>query len=263
MNGNSKLTYSAVVPLFNESNNVEELYKRLKRVLERTGERYEIVIVDDGSTDGSFDKLKNIAFADTAVKILHFDRNYGQHKAVTAGVLEASGDYIITLDADLQNPPEEIEKLLQKIMEGYDMVAGYRKIRKDSLTRRIGSLVTNITISTINGLKMRDYGSMLRVFKRDVARALVLEYLKGEGYITMLIAKITRNVAEVEVRHDDRFAGSSKYNISSLAPLFYKIIFYYNDNLRRLVSKAPVKPSYSVDRKIEDGKEIIVSAAAR
>jgi undecaprenyl-phosphate 4-deoxy-4-formamido-L-arabinose transferase len=169
---------------------------------------------------------------------------------------------VITLDADLQNPPEEIEKLLRKSREGYDMVAGYRKVRKDSFTRRIGSFATNLVISMINGLRMRDYGSMLRVFKNDVARALVLEYLKSGGYITMLIAKVTRNVAEVEVKHDERHSGNSKYNIMTLAPLFYKIVFYYNDNIRRMVKKDDTAPAYIIERKIEQGKELIIPSTS-
>lgn len=256
------MDYSAVIPLFNESRNIAELYRRLKAVLEKLSGTYEMIIVDDGSTDDSFELLKNIAFSDNAVKIVRFDRNYGQHKAITAGVLEASGDYVITLDADLQNPPEEIEKLLRKSREGYDMVAGYRKVRKDSFTRRIGSFATNLVISMINGLRMRDYGSMLRVFKNDVARALVLEYLKSGGYITMLIAKVTRNVAEVEVKHDERHSGNSKYNIMTLAPLFYKIVFYYNDNIRRMVKKDDTAPAYIIERKIEHGKELIIPSAS-
>lgn len=253
-----KMDYSVVIPVFNENSNIAELYRRLKDVMQRSSRAYEIIFVDDGSTDGSFSILKNIALSDNAVILLKFNKNYGQHKAVSAGVLEAAGDYVITLDADLQNPPEEIEKLLQKSREGYDMVAGYRKIRKDSLIRRIGSFATNLVIFSINGLRMKDYGSMLRVFKRDIARALVLEYLKTEGYITMLIAKVTRNVAEVEVKHDERYAGSSNYNLINLLPLFYRIIFYYNDGVRKLVKKEPKKPAYLIERKVEHGEEIVV-----
>jgi undecaprenyl-phosphate 4-deoxy-4-formamido-L-arabinose transferase len=258
----NKITYSAVIPLFNETRNIDELYKRLKKVMERLGAPYEIIVVDDGSTDDSFMLLKNIAFSDNAVRVFHFDKNYGQHKAVTAGVLEARGDYIITLDADLQNPPEEIEKLVRKSKEGFDMVAGYRKIRKDTFSRRAASVVTNLVISAINGLRMKDYGSMLRIFKKDIARRLVLEYLKSEGYITMFIAKITRNVAEVEVRHDGRQAGQSKYNMQKLIRLFYRIIFYYNDDLRKLVKKDPQGAPYVIERKVEFGKEVSVSNTA-
>lgn len=257
------MTYSVVIPLFNESRNIAELYKRLKKVLEGLDDQYEIIIVDDGSTDNSFELLKNIAFIDNTVKIIRFNRNYGQHRAIAAGVIEAAGDYLITLDADLQNPPEEIGKLLKKSKKGYDMVAGYRKIRKDSLVRRAGSFVTNFVIFMINGLRMRDYGSMLRVFKKDVAKALVSEYLKSEGYITMLIAKITRNVTEVEVRHDERYSGTSRYNVLKLLPLFYKIVFYYNDGIRRLVKKDSQVSPYIIERKIEHGKEIIISDTTR
>lgn len=257
-----KPDYSVVVPLYNEAGNVTELCARIKKVMEGVGGSYEIIIVDDGSRDGSFELLRAIALLDNKIKIVRFDKNYGQHKAVAAGVFEASGEYIITIDADLQNPPEEIVKLIQKSKEGYDMVAGYRKSRKDGIRRRLPSMLTNFVISSINGLKMKDYGSMLRVFKRETARALIEEYLKSEGYITMFIAKVTRNVAEVEVQHDERHAGASKYNIWKLVSMFYKILFYYNDTLRRLVKKDYEGPQFIIERKIEDGKEIIVSVKA-
>lgn len=253
------IKYSVVIPVFNESRNITELYKRLKKVLEALAEAYEMIFIDDGSKDDSFSLLRNIAFTDHEVSVLHFDKNYGQHKAVTAGIFEAQGDYVITLDADLQNPPEEIPKLVEKIKNGFDMVSGYRKSRKDSFARRIPSLLVNFLIFAITGLKMNDYGSMLRVFKKDTAKSLAVEFKKSGGYITMLIAKITRNVSEIEVGHSERYAGQSGYNFTKLAKLVFRILFCYNDNVRNLLRIRQEEPIFVIDRKVENGKETELS----
>lgn len=254
------ISYSVVVPVFNEAPNIHYLYKRLTATMRSLGSAYELIFVNDGGSDDSFMILRDIALSNPTVKVINFDRNYGQHKAVVAGILEAVGDYIITIDADLQNPPEEIGKLLEKMREGFDMVSGYRRIRKDCLTRRFPAILTNWIISLITGLRMKDYGSMLRVFKRETARALAREFLKSNGYITMLVAKVTRNVAEVEVRHDERYAGRSKYNMRKLFMCFYRILFYYNDNIRALVKRTSDKPSFVIEKKVENEKEVVIAA---
>ncbi|MDP3790249.1 MAG: glycosyltransferase family 2 protein [Candidatus Omnitrophota bacterium] len=254
------VAYSIVVPVFNEARNIRCLYERLTATMKRLGVVYELIFVNDGSSDDSFTILRDIALSNPTVKVINFDRNYGQHKAVVAGILQACGDYVITIDADLQNPPEEIGKLLQKMREGFDMVSGYRRIRKDRLARRFPAILTNWIISLITGLRMKDYGSMLRVFKREAARALATEFLKSGGYITMLVAKVTRNVAEVEVRHDGRYAGRSKYNMRKLFMCLYRILFYYNDNIRALVKRAPDKPSFMIEKKVGNEKEITIAA---
>lgn len=256
MSGDKNIRYSAVIPVFNEERNIEPLYKRLSATLKSLDAPHEIIFVDDGSSDSSYGKLKEIALADTSVKVLSFKENAGQHKAVVAGLREAAGDYVLTMDADLQNPPEEAVKLLEKAREGYDMVSGYRKMRKDSFKRRFFSRLTNIVISCITGLRMRDYGSMLRVFKKDTAKKLADVFAGTEGYITMLIAKVTRNVAEIEVNHDERASGESKYNMRSLFVYFFKILFCYNDTLFRLSGKKAADPLYVIEKKVEDGKEI-------
>ena len=256
------ISYSVVVPIFNEAGNIRCLYERLTATMKRIGSAYELIFVNDGSSDDSFMILRDIALSNPTVKVINFDKNYGQHKAVVAGILEAAGDYVITIDADLQHPPEEIGKLLQKMREGFDMVSGYRRIRKDCLARRFPAILTNWIISLITGLRMKDYGSMLRVFKREVAQALAREFLKSDGYITMLVAKVTRNVAEVEVRHDERYAGRSKYNMRKLFIYFYRILFYYNDNIRALVKGIPDKPPFVIEKKVENEKEMVIPAEA-
>jgi len=251
----NQIIYSAIIPAFNEAYNIEPLYKRLKAVLEGLKSPYEVIFVDDGSSDSTYRRLKDIAFLDNGVKVIGLAKNFGQHKAVVCGILEASGKYIITMDSDLQNPPEEIPKLVAKIKEGFDMVSGYRKMRKDSLKRRFFSLIANGTISIVTGLWMRDYGSMLRIFKRDTAKGLAQEFIKSQGYITMLVAKVTRNVAEIEVSHDQRYAGESKYNMTKLIAVFLRI-FRYNRMKRRLSPVNKEEPIYTIGRRVENGEEI-------
>lgn len=253
------IVYSVVIPVFNESRNIIELHKRLKNVMDGLGKPHEVIFIEDGSTDDSFSLLKNIALSDHSVRILRFDRNYGQHKAVTAGILDAQGSYVITLDSDLQNPPEEIPRLIEKIKNGFDMVSGYRKLRKDSLGRRLPSLLTNFVIFSITGLRMHDYGSMLRIYKKETARSLAEEFKKSGGYITMLVAKVTRNVAEITVSHDARSAGRSKYNLYKLANLFFRILFCYNENVRKALGIKTEDPFFVIERKIEDGQDAVVS----
>lgn len=253
------MDHSVVIPLYNEGNILKFLYKRITQVLDSLSGNYEIIFIDDGSTDSSYKVLKDIAVSDTAVKVISFKKNYGQHKAVIAGFLRASGNYIITLDADLQNPPEEIPRLLKKAAEGFDMVSGYRKVRKDKIKRRICSYLTNCMISTITGLKMKDYGSMLRVFKRETARNLAYEFIRSECYITMLIAKVTRSVAEIEVDHDERYAGESKYSFRKLTSAFLRIFRYY-EIANNILARNKGTPLFRIRRKIENGQEIVITS---
>jgi undecaprenyl-phosphate 4-deoxy-4-formamido-L-arabinose transferase len=255
---NEKHIYcSAVIPVFNEERNIDLLYDRLSGTLKKLETPYEIIFVDDGSADSSYEELKKIALSDKAVKVIGLKNNFGQHKAVIAGLLEARGDYILTMDADLQNPPEEGIRLLEKAKEGFDMVSGYRKTRKDSFKRRFFSFFINIIISAITGLRMKDYGSMLRVFRRKTARELAERFAETEGYITMLVAKVTRNVAEMEVSHDERYSGESKYNLKKLFSAFFRILCYHNDVLHRLFGRKRKGPLFVVGRKVENGEEKI------
>ena len=252
------MDYSVIIPLYNESEILKLLYKKITQVLDSLPGNYEIIFIDDGSTDSSYMVLKDIAVSDKTIKVISFKKNVGQHKAIVAGILQASGDYIITMDADLQNPPEEIPRLLKKAAEGFDMVSGHRKLRKDIFTRRFCSFLTNLIISTITGLRMKDYGSMLRVFKRETARNLAYEFMRSECYITMLVAKVTRNVAEIEVDHDERYAGASKYNLRKLISAFIRIFRYY-EMTNKILAKKDDKPLFCIGRKIENGQEVIVT----
>ena len=169
----SGLTYSVVVPLFNDAEILNELYYRLSALMASLEQPYEVIFVDDGSRDNTFAVLNTIYQADpTHVKGVRLLRNFGQHPAVTAGFEQARGQIIITLDSDLQNPPEEIPKLLNKLAEGYDVVVGWRQMRQDSIWRTIPSKFVNWFISRSTGVKLHDYGSMLRVYRREVVQLL-------------------------------------------------------------------------------------------
>lgn len=247
----SEIMYSVIIPVFNEERNIEPLYRRVKKVMDGLRGPYEIVFIDDGSSDGSFSILKRLAFSDKAVCVVRFSGNFGQHNAVVAGIREAKGGIMITLDSDLQNPPEEIPNLLDKMRDGFDMVSGYRKARKDSATRRLGSLAINRLIAALTGLRMKDYGSMLRVFKSGVGRSVADIFERNHGYITMLFTRVTRKIAELEVGHEERYDGVSKYTFKKLATTFLRI-FCYNDSVARFFIRAK-GPLYEVEEKIRDG----------
>lgn len=251
------LVYSVVIPVFNEAYNLPHLYARLRRVFKNIHSSYEVIFVDDGSSDTSYPILREIALFDHRVTVLSFVKNFGQHYAVVAGLLQAQGDYIITLDSDLQNPPEEIPRLLEKIKEGFDMVSGLRRMRRDSPLRKFSSLLVNLIIWAKTGLRMKDYGSMLRVFTKDTAYALADAFYQSRGYITMLIPEVTHNVAEVSVMHDMRKGGTSKYNLRKLFAYVLKIMCHrkckgFSDPQTRDFSR-----HFIIERSIQDGKETI------
>src|SRR3984893_5153434 len=163
------LEISVILPVFNEEDNVERLNVRLTDALERLGRSYEVIYVDDGSTDRSLTKLRESAMRDSRVRVISLRRNFGQTAAMSAGIDHARGEILIPMDADLQNDPADIHRLLEKLDEGYDVVSGWRKDRKDKwLTRRFRSTVANRLISTISGLELHDYGCSLKAYRREV-----------------------------------------------------------------------------------------------
>ncbi len=220
------LSISVVIPVFNEEQSLKELYERLIRVLSAMGRSFEIIFVDDGSRDGSADTLREIAQKDSRVKVVSFCRNFGQHAAVMAGFKYAAGLTVVTLDADLQNPPEEIPKLIKKIDEGFDVAAGNRVERKDSMVRRFPSLLMNLLISKLTGVKLNDYGCMLRAYRKNIV-CYLLEYGEKSVYIPAFTSWLTGNVAEVAVRHEERKHGSSKYNMLRLLRQGFDLVTAY------------------------------------
>ncbi len=207
---------SVVIPVYNEKDNIMPLYEELKEVLNSLNLSYEIIFVDDGSTDGSGEILDEIAEKDETVMVIHFRRNFGQTAAISAGFDYADGEVIITMDADLQNDPHDIPRLLEKIEEGYDIVSGWRKDRKDPYWSRVfPSNVANWIISKITGVYLHDYGCTLKAYRREIAKELKL-YGELHRFIPALASEIGVRIAEIPVNHRPRYKGKSKYGLTRI-----------------------------------------------
>jgi undecaprenyl-phosphate 4-deoxy-4-formamido-L-arabinose transferase len=213
----AKAFVSVTVPIFNEEKNIPSLLARLVPVLESLQREYELIFVDDGSRDGSMELLKNAAIEHpTRIRVLELSRNFGQHPALLAAFRYVTGQYVITLDADLQNPPEEIPKILEKLEEGYDVVGGIRAQRQDSLFRKVASRLVNRVTVFITKMKLEDYGCMLRGYSRDVIDQ-INKCEENSTFIPALGLLFARRPIEISVAHASREAGHSKYS-------FYKLI---------------------------------------
>ncbi len=200
-----------VIPLYNEVENIPELYRQLTETLQGMGRPYELIFVDDGSTDGSFEALARLHARDPLVKVIRFRRNYGQTAGFAAGFERARGEWIVTLDADLQNDPADIPKLIAKVEEGYDVVSGWRIRRQDALfTRKIPSRIANWLIARVTGVSLHDYGCSLKVYHRDVVKNIRL-YGELHRFIPAVASGVGVTVAEVPVNHRPRERGHSKY----------------------------------------------------
>lgn len=205
---------SLVIPLYNEEENIRPLYAELCSVSEKFGLSCEFVFIDDGSTDETVSVLRLAAAGDSRVKLVRFRRNFGQTAAMAAGLDYASGDVVVTLDGDLQNDPNEIPKLLEKIYEGYDFVAGWRKNRQDRmLSRKLPSLLANRLISRLTKVELHDYGCTLKAMRSDVAKNIQL-YGEMHRFIPALAAEYGVKMIEVPVNHRPRIYGKSKYGLS-------------------------------------------------
>lgn len=215
---------SVVIPVFNEEGNLENLYTRLINVLDNLGKPFEILLVNDGSRDKTESILNELhARRPKEIRVVHFNNNFGQHMAIMAGFERARGEVTITLDADLQNPPEEIPKLLKAIDAGHDYVGSIRKNRQDNWFRRYASRVNNAIRARITGIVMTDQGCMLRAYKRHIIDAVV-ESKESSVYIPALAYSYAGNPTEVEVDHNSREAGQSKYNLYKLLRLNFDLM---------------------------------------
>lgn len=209
----NKVELSIVIPLYNEEESIGALYEELSSVLNSLGHTYEVIIVDDGSKDASFARLKEVHERDPRWKVIRFRRNYGQTAGLSAGFAAAVGDVVITLDADLQNDPRDIPKLLAKLDEGYDIVSGWRKDRKEPFfSRRLPSMTANWLISKSTGVALHDYGCTLKVYRSVVTKNIHL-YGELHRFIPAVASSIGVSVSEVPVNDRARRFGKSKYGI--------------------------------------------------
>jgi undecaprenyl-phosphate 4-deoxy-4-formamido-L-arabinose transferase len=215
---------SVVIPVFNEEDNLRELGERLIRTLTAMGRPFEVIFVDDGSTDGSWPLLSDLnSQYPQYIRALQFHRNFGQHQAIFAGFQAARGRVMVTLDADLQNPPEEIPRLVAKLDEGYDTVGGWRENRRDSLFRRLPSQLVNYVMSRVTGVKLRDYGCMLRAYRRSVVDS-INQCQESSSFIPALANLFSQRVAEIPVSHAERERGKSKYGVFKLLRLNFDLM---------------------------------------
>jgi undecaprenyl-phosphate 4-deoxy-4-formamido-L-arabinose transferase len=217
-------TISVVIPVFNEEQNLPELIRRCLAACEQLNRHFEIILVDDGSSDASAQMITEAAERNGGkiVGVL-LNRNYGQHAAIIAGFAEVRGDIVVTLDADLQNPPEEIPRLIDKIDEGFDVVGTIRTPRHDTLFRRMASSIINKAARKATGVEMHDYGCMLRAYKRTIIKAM-LNCEERSTFIPVLANGFARNTAEIEVKHAARPAGDSKYSLWRLINLQFDLL---------------------------------------
>ncbi len=226
---------SVVIPVYNEEENIERLYEELKEVLDRLRLDYEIIFVNDGSTDRSPEILDRLAEKDPKVRVIHFRKNYGQTAAMYAGFQYAEGDVIITMDGDLQNDPKDIPKLLEKIEEGYDIVSGWRKNRKDPfLSRILPSKIANWIISKVTGVHLHDYGCTLKAYRKEVAKNFRL-YGDMHRFLPAVAKSFGAKITEVVVNHRPRLYGKSKYGIGRTIRVILDIFLvkFLNDYLNK------------------------------
>ncbi len=216
MVGRLEETISVLIPVYNEGENLSLLCDKLSETLKKTAKAYEIIFVDDGSSDGTLEILLELRNENPNIKIISFSRNFGQTAALSAGIDFSKGDILIPMDGDLQNDPEDILLLLKKIEEGYDVVSGWRKKRRDPfLTRRLPSIIANKIISLIGGVYLHDYGCTLKAYRRDILKNIKL-YGEMHRFIPIYAEWIGARVAEIPVRHFPRGGGSSKYGMSRI-----------------------------------------------
>jgi undecaprenyl-phosphate 4-deoxy-4-formamido-L-arabinose transferase len=219
---------SLVIPVYNEEANLPRLIERLRSVMQTTGRSYEIICVDDGSRDNSLSVLKGFLIY-PEVKVVELTRNYGQHAAVFSGFSIARGDIVITLDADLQNPPEEIPNLIRVMEDGdYDVVGTIRRERKDSFLRTFPSRMINAVTRKITKVNMSDWGCMLRAYRRNIVERMVNCH-EHSTFIPALATYFSKKVTEIEVGHQERHAGESHYSLRKLINLQFDLVSSFSD----------------------------------
>ena len=229
---------SIIIPIKNERENIPILYQQITDVLVSIKKNYEIIFVDDGSTDGSLEVLKKLSLSDSNVKIIQFRKNYGQTAAMSAGFKFSTGKVVITMDGDLQNDPKDIPALLKKMSEGYDLVSGWRKNRKDkNLTRKIPSKIANKIINKLiegTNIQLHDFGCTLKAYKKNIVKNINL-YGEMHRFIPVFAAWLGVKVTEIEVQHHPRIHGYAKYNLSRVSRVIFDLLVvrFFSDYLTR------------------------------
>lgn len=228
MSSTDSINLSVVIPVFNEEGNLPTLFSRLFPVLDALGRAYEVIFTNDGSVDGSSELLgTQYENRPDVTRVIEFNANYGQHMAVMAAFEHSRGEVVLTLDADLQNPPEEIPKLLEKIDEGYDCVGGMRLQRQDSLFRRLASRIINVARKKLTNIRMTDQGCMLRAYSRGVVDGIIRSSAVNT-FIPALAYSLAQRPTEVPVKHEERHAGVSQYSFYHLIRLNFDLITYFS-----------------------------------
>jgi glycosyltransferase involved in cell wall biosynthesis len=218
------IRYSVIVPILKAEESLGLLYSKVADTMDAAGLSFELIFVDDGSTDTSFQKLSNLAAADPRVVALKFRKNYGQTAAMTAGIEYARGSVLVTMDGDLQNDPADIPMMLAKIDEGYDMVIGWRINRQDKwLSRKLPSMIANRLIGKVTGLPVKDNGCSLKVYQANVIKRVPL-YSDMHRFIPAMTLPVGARIAEVGVRHHARQFGQSKYGLSRIFKVLLDLI---------------------------------------
>jgi len=211
---------SVIVPFYNEEACIEDMYNAVVAALEPTGYSYELLFVDDGSKDATFNKAKQIALKDPRLRVIKFRRNYGQTPAMAAGIDHAQGRVLVTMDGDLQNDPADIPLFLEKMDEGYDIVVGWRHKRQDKLiTRKIPSKIANWIIGKVTGVPIKDNGCSLKAYRADIIKKIPL-YSEMHRFIPAMASLSGVRIAEIKVNHNARTTGVSKYGLSRI----YKVL---------------------------------------
>jgi len=218
--GNAPVAVSVIVPVFNEELNVEELHGRVSAVLR---DSVEFIFVDDGSTDGTFERLRRLAAGDRRVRLVRFRRNFGQTAALSAGIDHARAEIIVPIDGDLQNDPKDIPRLLAKLDEGYDVVSGWRVHRQDPLSKRLLSMIANRLISWISGVHLHDYGCSLKAYRRTVLQDVRL-YGEMHRFVPIYASWQGARVTELPVEHHARTRGRSNYGIERTVKVLLDLI---------------------------------------